>query len=775
MPLVFPTVPSIGPLDPVYQAIKNPNIDLPTDLPTFVTKQESSENVQDVGMGEDIVKDLGDKNNGNRWTDYIQSDEYGGLDFNAYKIYERKSDSNDAESLFEITVDKSMYVQDSPIGGSAQAGTINSGESYAVSGVALDADGNEWFRVDVDGKVKWVSAEALDQKVISFKDAEGDQKLYDNIKNGPEWSNIVQYMVNQNAQLANYINSNSKNDTVASAFGQTEYTIGGKTYELVSGFVSDTNRTYLDYKTYMNSMTRIMGLPPQWSVYADPNVEYGAGMLIGRRYSQIILSNPTIVSLCPGKLAFSKGVVDNLLSIDWNNTTSASLAESLGDNGVDMLWKFEETWDINYGGYLSYVNALCRYAVACLSTTEQYRIISDGSADAGDMVPLMDRPLPAAFGNGSAENGFNPFTEALADGTGYKGGTYRHIDLSGLLGSTVIGGTFSGGDVDTHGTLWGNIVNTLSGYANAISSLANTAKKAAKTANINHFVHFAATGQANVRESFATETRSSSLEQLVGSSVSDSIKDLSFIVGAGFAQDSDVMGDINNLKNAVDTKYGGLSSILNTALDIAKGGTVAWPQMVGDVSWGREYTFNVKFISPYGDAESRFLNTIMPYICLMCMWLPKQLETAMDMYTWPFVVQAYAQGIFACPVGVLTNIEVSHGGGEEPGWTGNGEQTEIDVAFSITPLHHKLSMSNGNFFFLKNVGIQNYMGTICGIDLTMPQKQLIKETANRLFDDWVAEQPARIEASVASRIHDSSFLQFLAFLNKEKTNQNEAR
>ena len=102
MPLVFPTVPSIGPLDPVYQAIKNPNIDLPTDLPTFVTKQESNENVQDIGMGEDIVKDLGDKNNGNRWTDYIQSDEYGGLDFNAYKIYERKSDSNDAESLFAI-------------------------------------------------------------------------------------------------------------------------------------------------------------------------------------------------------------------------------------------------------------------------------------------------------------------------------------------------------------------------------------------------------------------------------------------------------------------------------------------------------------------------------------------------------------------------------------------------------------------------------------------------------------------------------------------------
>lgn len=779
-----PTFP-VPPIDPITEAKISQAIKNSSSKSTVETsKQESNENVQDVKPGEDIVK-LGDNNSSERWTDAINSGEYSSLNLHAYKIYETKTDDT-ADSLFEISIKKPMYVQDSPIGGASEAGSVKSGDSYVVNGIALDADFNEWYRIEVDGQVKWISAEGITQNTMSFKDTEehkdkdgnyesyNDQQKYEHIKETSLWQYTYQDMLDQNFQLANYINSLSASDTIESAFGETDYTIGSQRFSLVSGYVEDDEkRTYLNYPIYMRSMNRVMGLPPQWSSYVDPNVDYVGNLLIGRRYSQIILSNPTIISLCPGKLSFSKGVVDNLMAINWNNISSESLVSTLQENGVDMLWKFEEVWDVNYGGYLSYVNNLCRYAVECLSTKEETRIVSDGSAYAGDQKALRDRPLPLAFGSGSTTIAQTPLSEMLGDWVGYSSNTYSHIDMSRLLGSTVMGSTV--GSPETTKTLWSHIKGTAYGYfhgwIDAISSTDNSIRHAFETGNQNHFVHFAVNGQANVRESFSTETRSSSLESLIGSGVSDTIKDLSFIVGAGFASDTDVSGDLNNLKNAVDTKYNGLGNILNVALDVVKGGTVAWPQLVGDVSWGREYTFNIKFISPYGDTESRFLNTIMPYICLMCLWLPKQVETAVDMYTWPFVVQAYAQGIFACPAGVITNVEVTHGGGEETGWTGSGQQTEIDVSFSITPLHHKLSMSNGNFFFLKNVAMQNYMGTVCGIDLTIPQTELIKETSKRIFQDWVTEQPARIEASIASRIHDSGFAQFLSFFTNKADQQ----
>ena len=56
------------------------------------------------------------------------------------------------------------------------------------------------------------------------------------------------------------------------------------------------------------------------------------------------------------------------------------------------------------------------------------------------------------------------------------------------------------------------------------------------------------------------------------------------------------------------------------------------------------------------------------------------------------------------------------------------------------------------------------MGTICGVDLTMPQDKLIAQTAEMLWGTWWSEIPARLEASIQSRIHDSKFFQLISHI-----------
>ena len=742
------------------------------------TVEESSENIQDVKPGEDIVK-LNDYEQPSAISDQLaalpNSTEYG---FVSYKIYDAYTDNPDATSdvLFDITANSNVAIQDSPVAGSPQSsansGQIDAGESYSVTAIACDADGNRWFRVQVDGRTAWISEEALTSGDVSFKDST-DKTKYEDAINSDGYKIIEEDMLRQAAMLKTIMESIGK--TNAGAVDQTDldkltrYTVGNKTYQLIIGATADTSRTYLNYANYMGSMNRIFGLPPQWSNFADPAISYNS-VAIGRRYSQLILSNPTIVSLCPGTVKFSKSVVDNLSMIDFTSNMVDNIANQLSSNGVDMLWKFVERWDVQKGGYLDYVNAICRYAVQCMSTTEETALQSDTMGDEIDSRPLKDRPVPSVFLNGSTSSSSMPEYYV-----GTNDGTYATIDVSSLLGSTLESGVYNYASSSAyddpdyqHRLIW-YVWKTTEGIYDTVASALKSLGKAVTNANRYHFVHFAANGQANVRESFSTETRASALESSISGSITDMMKDISFILGTGIMDDADVAGDLQTLQSAINDSYGAsFLNIFNVAMDVVSGGTVAWPQMIGNVSWGREYTFNVKFMTPYGDTESRFLNVILPYICLMCLWLPKQMDTAMDMYTWPFVVQAYAKGIFACPAGVLTNIEVSHGGGEETGWTGGGQQTEIDVSFSITPLHTKLSMSRNSPYFLKNVGLQNYMGTICGVDLTEPQEQLIKDSAAMIMGTWISELPARVEASIVSRIHDSRFAQLISFIVKNE-------
>ena len=141
----------------------------------------------------------------------------------------------------------------------------------------------------------------------------------------------------------------------------------------------------------------------------------------------------------------------------------------------------------------------------------------------------------------------------------------------------------------------------------------------------------------------------------------------------------------------------------------------------------------LRFVSPYGDIESRYLNTLLPYIILFCLTAPRQLSNRYDVYMYPFIIKAACKGIFACDSGVISRLTVLRGGSQDVEWNADGHPTAIDVQLEITPLHSKLMQSKNDGLLIKNTGLQNYLSSICGVDILTSTKTLMLETAKMLL------------------------------------------
>ena len=125
------------------------------------------------------------------------------------------------------------------------------------------------------------------------------------------------------------------------------------------------------------------------------------------------------------------------------------------------------------------------------------------------------------------------------------------------------------------------------------------------------------------------------------------------------------------------------------------------------------------------------------------------------MYAYPPVVRAFARGVYACQCGVVTNVSVRRGGENDTAWTASGQPMEIDVDFSIKAIHQNLMQSNSKVWFAKNVGLQLYIGTICGIDMTVPQTELVKMTVESFGKGFFMDIPRNISYNIYKKINSN--------------------
>ena len=479
------------------------------------------------------------------------------------------------------------------------------------------------------------------------------------------------------------------------------------------------------------------GSPPQWTKYADPRIlgitrsDVNLQYVLGRRYAETVVAQPTILSVCPGIIEFNSNALksdtnfDTLGELIMNGTNASDLKDSLS-NLSGSLVRFTPTWEpasfakmasgtnTNVTGYMAYVNTLSKVFVTYLGRNAEIGTVDGGDANGYDSGPLSQRTVPKL-------------------GCKYSDIDWEEID--GKVDYSIFGAT-------------GNVEGLNYQYMN-----------------------FYVSGQLSVDETFDTTVRSSSLEDMLNGQLSSQLKDIAFITGRTIGNDL-VESDLKQVMSDAGSFSGLIGNLIGDGMEVFRGGKVILPQIVDDCTYGKTCQFTCKFISPAGDVESIFWNVIAPYFHLMPFIIPQQIGSSIDMYSYPFMCRATCKGLFNCPMGVFRGFRINRGGSDNELWTNEGLPTEIEVQFEITPLYTKLMLSEnktlaGSAKFIKNTGLQEYIGTLTAVDIRLGELDLKITTALSLTRGWFNNIPDSIvqyalnKTHVADIIHSINELEFL--------------
>lgn len=510
---------------------------------------------------------------------------------------------------------------------------------------------------------------------------------------------------------------------------------------ILTGSTSNPSTINSIYKSQsQNALTVAMsayGSPPQWTKYADPRIlgitrsDVNLHYVIGRRYAETVVAQPTILSMCPGIIEFNANALKNDTNFDtlgeliMSGASGSELKDSLGNVSGNLV-RFTPTWDpmsfakmasgssANVSGYMAFVNTLSKIFVTYLGRNAEVGTVDNGDANGYDMGPLSQRSVPRL-------------------GCRYSDLDWQDID--GNVDYSIFGASGNGEGLNYK------------------------------------YVNFYVSGQLSVDENFDTTVRSTTLEDSLNGQLSSQIKDIAFLTGRTIGNDL-VESDVNQVISDTGSYSGIIGSLLGSGMEMLRGGKVILPQIVDDCTYGKTCQFTCKFISPAGDVESIFWNVLAPYFHLMPFVLPQQVGTTIDMYSYPFMCRATCKGLFNCPMGVVRGFRINRGGSDNELWTNEGLPTEIEVQFEITPLYSKLMLSSNNTAantakFIKNTGLQEYIGTLTAVDIRLGELDLKITTALSLTRGWFNNIPDSIvqyalnKTHVADIIHSINELEFL--------------
>lgn len=257
-------------------------------------------------------------------------------------------------------------------------------------------------------------------------------------------------------------------------------------------------------------------------------------------------------------------------------------------------------------------------------------------------------------------------------------------------------------------------------------------------------IAFYADSFSEVSESFGNDTTSSQLASMVNG-FSDQAKELKYLFGEnGSAVASminsgeEVTSSITNSLSGLVSNVGGgiLGSITNKGVNsVLNGGKIIFPELWSDSSYDKSISLNFKFRSPDSDNLSIFLNVIKPYCKLLALVMPRLVGSDIEesskydvnAYSAPFLVKAFAKGMFNIDMGIITSLSVNKGG--ECRWNDSGLPTQIDVSVDIKDLYRSMAMSSykasaTNVFknisatgrFVANTSYMNFLANNAGVN-----------------------------------------------------------
>jgi uncharacterized protein YraI len=496
----------------------------------------------------------------------------------------------------------------------------------------------------------------------------------------------------------------SKDDT--SSGGGDNVTSDGDNWETYFSNFSSSNLNYTAndeyYRQLAEKYTFALGAPPKYNMDIDIQYLDELGTDRGRVMNKTILSNPSLLSICPGKVV----MFPNLIGSEKDSIVEAMLNASNGNRELQKkiradapgrfsgrLYKFEA----DTAEYAKYLNALCR---ACAI-----------------MLGIGDELMPNTS-------------------TKLKNFDYAYWTIRKKYSPTA---AVSDKDTSLFKNFWSGLVK-------------NGQKLASTAVDDTTYINFFLNGnETSINENLTTDVSDSPLSSMV-SSVSNVASMINYFTGSGF----DIGGDdvSEALDSVIASSDGVISGLKEVAENFLKGGRMVLPKMVEGSKYDKSISCNMKFMSPYGNKYSVFLKCLVPICHLIAMSFPRQLSD--NMYTYPFLIRCAQTGHFNVDLGVIRGITINRGGSDETSWTVDTLATEWDVTLEIAPLVDELMISSTSHPVLmcKNEMLLDYLANYCGFDMLANNLGTKVDMMMAFIQNYFTGIPHSIENKISDALYN---------------------
>ncbi len=239
------------------------------------------------------------------------------------------------------------------------------------------------------------------------------------------------------------------------------------------------------------------------------------------------------------------------------------------------------------------------------------------------------------------------------------------------------------------------------------------------------FIGFRINKNVDSTETFSNQTGQPSVASAINSAASKG-RDARFSAG----------GSINKFVGMLSS-IPGVGAVMNTVADFGKGlisqasfsgiasavltgsGFVDIPDIWTGSSMTKNYSFSFTFRATAGDNAAVLQDCYFPLCCILALACPR--SVGMNAYTSPFLIRAYAKGMFGIPLGIIDSLTITRGASEF-GWNMSRLPTVIKVNCSIkdlAPIMH-LAVTTGSdaFSITGNTPMQDYLLTMAGVSIS---------------------------------------------------------
>ena len=458
------------------------------------------------------------------------------------------------------------------------------------------------------------------------------------------------------------------------------------------------------YRVLADKYSYALGSPPKYNKDIDVRYTENITSGTGRVVNKTILSNPAILSICPGKVK----MFPNLFGTEQSSAFTAIKEAASGNS--KLLEKITDQDPGRFSGrlyrftadtaeYAKYLNALCRAVALMLGIGDE-------------LMPNTTTKLKNFdYAYWTVRKSYSPDAAASSDS-----------------------------DKSIFRAFWDGLVKV----GHKIESAAMD-----DTTYINFFLNG---NETTISESMTTSVSEGPLSGLM-SEISSIGAKLNYFTNSGFdSSDSDVIDAINSV---FGTEGGVVDGLMTLASNFMKGGRMVLPKMVEGSQYDRTISCSMRFVSPYGHKYAVFLNCLVPLCHIIAMAFPRQLSD--NMYQYPFLVKCAQIGNFTCDLGVINNVTITRGGQDETSWTIDTLSTEWDVQIEIVPLVNELMITSSSHpvLFCQNEMLLSYLSNFCGFDMLANNLETKVEMMTRFIDNRILDIPHSIDNKISDTLYNT--------------------